>query len=73
MRIEYDKSADAVYIRFTNARIKKTIKVKDGVFADLDKNGNIRGLEVLKFSRLMPKKERHIEIGKKKILLPAFA
>ena len=73
MKINYDKEADAIYIRLSNARIKKTIKVKGGVFADLDSKGNIRGIEILNFSRTIPKKERHIEVGNKKILIPAFA
>lgn len=73
MKIEYDKSADAAYIRFSSAKVKETIEIKEGLLADLDKNGNVRGLEILNFLRSLPKKERHIEIGKKKIFLPAFA
>ena len=72
MKITYDKEADAVYIRLSNARTKKTIKIRKGLFVDLDRKGWVRGIEVLHFSHLMPKEGKHVEIGKKKIPIPAL-
>ncbi len=73
MRISYDKSADAIYIRVKTAKVKKTLKIQDGLFADVDRTGKVCGLEILDVSHWLPKRDRLIEIGKERISLPALA
>lgn len=50
MNITYDKVADATYIKLTNTKIVKTTQVDESVYVDLDKKGEIVGIEVLDFS-----------------------
>lgn len=47
MRIEYSKSADALYIRLRSAAISDSVDIEEGVTADLDEDGHIVGLEIL--------------------------
>jgi len=50
MNIEYDKSADAAYIRLNKGKVKKTVKLKDRLLVDVDKDDKILGIEILDFS-----------------------
>jgi uncharacterized protein YuzE len=50
MKIKYNKTADAVYIRIRKGVVKKTAHLSHLVNADLDKNGNVLGVEILKAS-----------------------
>lgn len=64
MKIQYDKEADAMYIYLKHAKIVKTIKMKDRLIVDIDKDGKIVGLEILDMSSQIPKnKIGQIEIG----------
>lgn len=64
MKIQYDKQADAMYIYLNQGKIFKTIKMKDRLIVDTDKNGKILGLEILDLSAQVPKKQiGRIEIG----------
>lgn len=55
MKINYDKTADAVYIQIKKGVTKKTVRFADLIFADLDKNGNVLGVEILKASLKLKK------------------
>jgi len=69
MKIEYDKIADAMYIYLKKAKVFKTIKMQDRLIVDLDKKGNIIGIEVLDASSQMPKKSiKGLELN-----MPVFA
>jgi len=50
MKIDYDKVADAVYIRVKKGKVAKTISLKDRLIVDTDKSGNILGVEILDMS-----------------------
>jgi uncharacterized protein YuzE len=50
MKINYDKTADAVYISIKKGVIKKTAHLAHFIHADLDKNGNVLGVEILNAS-----------------------
>lgn len=64
MKLQYDKQADAMYIYLNQGKIFKTIKMKDRLVVDTDKNGKILGLEILDLSAQVPKKQiGRIEIG----------
>lgn len=58
MKISYDKTADAVYIRIKSGTVKKTAKLSNLINADLDKNGKVLGVEILKASLKFNKKEK---------------
>jgi uncharacterized protein YuzE len=47
MRIEYDKTAKALYIRVRNGKVARTIRLKDALIVDLNKNNEILGIEML--------------------------
>lgn len=57
MNIEYDKLVDAAYIRLNKGKVKKTIKLKDRLLVDIDKNDKVIGIEILDFSAQVSPKE----------------
>jgi len=68
MKIQYDKAADAMYIYLRTGKVKKTIKINNRVFVDVDKKGGLIGIEMLDVSRQIPKKE----IGKIYTEMPVY-
>jgi uncharacterized protein YuzE len=54
MEISYDKEADAVYIRFKEGQFVRNKKLNDTTILDLDKSGNILGIELLQVSKRLP-------------------
>lgn len=69
MKIKYDKIADAVYIYLKKGKIFKTIKMKDRLIVDTDKDGKIIGLEILSASAQVPRSQ----LKEIKIKMPSFA
>ena len=64
MEITYDKKADAMYIYFQKgAKIARTVELANLLIADLDKKGNVVGVEVLVASSQV---RNNKEIGKNK-------
>jgi len=57
MKISYDKIADALYIYLRKGKVAKTKKVTTRLLIDLDKKGNVLGVEMLDVSHQIPKKE----------------
>ena len=47
MRMTVDSNADALYIRFDEAKIVESEEVSDGVILDFDARGRVVGLEML--------------------------
>jgi uncharacterized protein YuzE len=47
IRAEYDREADALYVRFSDAAVAETVEVDDYRIVDLDADGRPVGLEVL--------------------------
>jgi len=47
MKVNYDKIADAMYIRLRGGKIKGTVKVNDRLMVDMDAKGNTVGVELL--------------------------
>ncbi|MCX6712492.1 MAG: DUF2283 domain-containing protein [Candidatus Vogelbacteria bacterium] len=69
MNINYDKTADAVYINLKKGKVAKTAKLAERLLVDLDKSGKILGLEILDASSQIAKnKMGRIEVG-----VPVFA
>lgn len=56
MNIDYDKDADALYIEFKRGAFGKNKKIDDRTILDLDKKGNLLGIELLDASKRIPKR-----------------
>ena len=54
MEISYDKEADAMYIELREGEFAKNKKIDDFTIIDLDKDGNILGIELLEVSKRIP-------------------
>ena len=55
MKITFDKEADAVYIWFSTGEFASNKKIDDDTIIDLDKDGNILGIELLSVSKRISK------------------
>lgn len=55
MKVTYDKEADAMYIKLTEEKFSKVKIIDKKTILNLDKNGNVIGVEVLLVSKHMPK------------------
>jgi len=55
MNIKFDKEADAIYLRFSDAEISESDEDKPGIVIDYDKKGNLVGIEVLEASKKIGK------------------
>ena len=54
MRITKSKSLNVGYVKLKNGKIIETLEIRPGILLDLDKNGEIIGIEVLSLSELAP-------------------
>jgi len=68
MKISYDKMADALYIYLRKGKVAKTKKVTSRLLIDVDKRGNVLGIEMLDVSHQIPKKE----IGRTYTEMPVY-
>jgi uncharacterized protein YuzE len=51
MEITFDKKADAVYIYLKKKKVFETKEITDDTIVDLDKDGNVIGIEILSASK----------------------
>lgn len=51
MKIEYDQSADAMYIRLCSGTVVESDEVRPGVVLDFDAAGRVLGIEMLDVSQ----------------------
>jgi len=70
MEISYDKEADAMYIELRPGEFAKNKKIDDFTIIDLDKRGNILGIELLDVSKRIPQ-ESLSEVNVKNLLIAA--
>lgn len=54
MRMTFDKGADALYIRFDEAKIVESEEVSDGIVLDFDATGRVVGFEMLSVRQRLP-------------------
>lgn len=47
MKISFDEKADALYIQFQKGKVKRTVKLEDGILIDIGKDDKIFGIEIL--------------------------
>ena len=58
MKINYDKVADAIYIEMRpGKKVNTTKEISDLILHDLDKDGNVIGIELLNASSLLSPKD----------------
>ncbi|MDE1860821.1 MAG: DUF2283 domain-containing protein [Candidatus Micrarchaeota archaeon] len=57
MEISFDPKADAIYVKFRNAKFFKNKKIDSETIIDLDKKGHIIGIEFLNAAKRIPPKE----------------
>ncbi|CAM8630812.1 COG5428 Uncharacterized conserved small protein [Burkholderiales bacterium] len=50
MKTEYDRHADAIYIRLLAATVVESNEVRPGVVLDVDADGKVLGIEMLDVS-----------------------
>ncbi len=55
MKIIFDKEADALYIELSSGEFASNKKIDDNTIIDLDKKGNILGIELLNVSKRLSK------------------
>jgi len=54
MRLKYDLDAGALYIGLADAAVARTAQIDEGTLVDLDKDGNVVGIEVTAVERPLP-------------------
>ena len=54
MEITYDKDADAMYIKFREGEFGSNKVIDRETIIDLDKRGNLLGIEILSVSKRIP-------------------
>lgn len=59
MNINYDKVADAIYMTLRKGKVSKTVEMKDRLIVDVDKKGNILGIELLDAGNQLQKNMRN--------------
>ena len=69
MTIRYDKEADAMYITLLEGAVHHTQKMSQDFLFDLDKSGNVLGIEIVFASAHLPKGE----VGKVSLEMPVLA
>ena len=55
MKIEYDREADALYIKFLDVKASDNVDIEEGFTVDLDQNHHVVGIEILDASLRFPK------------------
>jgi len=51
MKVEYDREADILYIKFKDSKIVDTRILGEDVYVDINENGNFVGIEIWKASQ----------------------
>jgi uncharacterized protein YuzE len=60
----WDKEADALYIRFDEAKIVESEEVSDGIILDFDASGRVVGFEMLDVRQRFPNADlSRVEVG----------
>ena len=57
MKIEYDKTTDALYIQLKEAYVDDNIDIEEGVSIDVDEKRHIVGIEILDASKKLSLKD----------------
>jgi len=57
MKIEYDKTTDALYVQLKEAYVDDNIDIEEGVSIDVDEKRHIVGIEILDASKKLSLKD----------------
>jgi uncharacterized protein YuzE len=52
MKLSIDNQVDSLYLKFNDNKVAETIEIEQEIFADIDSNNKVVGLEVLHYSKL---------------------
>lgn len=63
MKVTFDRTADACYIKISNRKISKTLQVTDLCNIDIDENGGVLGIELLFVSEYMNDFKSWLDLG----------
>ena len=55
MKVTYDPEADAIYVKLTNEKFSRNKIIDKNTILNLDKDGNVIGIEILFVSKHLPK------------------
>lgn len=51
IKFEYDRDADAAYLRIRRGKVIESEEIQPGLIVDLDANDQVVGVEILRFAR----------------------
>jgi len=54
VKLEYDATVDALYLRLSDAPVVESEEVKPGIVLDYDENDRVVGFEVLSVTKRFP-------------------
>ena len=54
MKLHYDPTVDALYLRLSNAPVAESEEVRPGIVHDLDSAGRLVAVEILNVSKQIP-------------------
>ena len=66
MRVYFDESADAIYLRLDESEIVESEEVRPGIILDLNERDEVVGVEVLRVKGRIPLaslKQMHFEVA----------
>jgi len=66
MRVHFDESADAIYLRLDESEIVESEEVRPGIILDLNERDEVVGVEVLRVKGRIPLaslKQMHFEVA----------
>ena len=63
MRIRYDPTVDALYIRLREGTIEESDEVASGVVLDIGTDGKLMGIEILAASQILGGREMKVELA----------
>lgn len=52
--VPYDDKLDCAYVRLRRGKVARTVEIRPGILIDVDKNGEVVGIEVVSLSKLAP-------------------
>ena len=61
--VTYDSSANALYVRFTDRDVAKSVELSDSVYLDVDEHDEPVGLEILHADGPLPDALKHVSGG----------
>jgi len=63
MKVKKNVKLDVAYVQLRKGRVAKTVELKPGLLFDLDKHGEVLGIEVMSIEKLAPVLEGHRRKG----------